>query len=124
MFKKYLFIQFILVTLTYHTAMAQSTDTRIRHTVVFKLKHANGSKEEQNFLNAAKKLVAIPGVEKFECLRQISKKNKFEYGLSMEFANQQVYDQYNNHPDHVRFVQEIWLKEVEDFMEIDYQVIK
>jgi hypothetical protein len=104
--------------------MSQSNATRIRHSVVFKLKHQQGSAEEQDFLAAAKKLAFIPDVENFECLRQISKKNIFEFGLSMEFANQQLYDQYNNHPDHVAFVQQRWLKEVEDFLEIDYQVMK
>ena len=48
----------------------------IRHTVVFQLKHESGSAKEKAFLDAAKKLANIPGVEKFECLKQISKKNK------------------------------------------------
>lgn len=95
----------------------------IRHTVVFKLRHQNDSVEEQNFLAAAKALSSIPGIENFECLRQVSKKNTFEFGLSMEFANQEVFDHYNNHPDHVAFVEQIWKKEVEDFMEIDYQLM-
>jgi hypothetical protein len=104
--------------------MAQSSTTRIRHTVVFRLKHPKGSEEEKNFLNDIKKLAEIPGVEKFECMKQISKKNSFDFGLSMEFANQQAYDQYNNHPDHVVFVQNRWIKEVEDFLEIDYEILK
>lgn len=104
--------------------MAQSNNTRIRHTVIFKLKHPKGSAEEQEFLEAAKNLAGISGVEKFECLKQISKKNKFEYGLLMEFANQQLYDQYSKHPQHTAFVQQRWLKEVEDFLEIDYQTIE
>ena len=104
--------------------MAQSVTTRIRHTVVFKLKHPKGSEEEKNFLNAIMKLSAIPGVEKFECMKQISKKNKYDFGLSMEFADQQAYDLYNNHPDHIAFVQNRWIKEVEDFLEIDYEILK
>jgi len=96
----------------------------IRHTVVFKLKHPKKSKEEAAFLNAASKLSLIPGVLNFECLHQISKKNDFDFGLSMEFDNKQRYDAYANHPDHVSFVQNIWLKEVERFMEIDYEPIK
>ena len=92
----------------------------IRHTVVFKLKHPVGSEEEQNFLNEARKLVAIPGVEKFECLKQISPKNPYNFGLSMEFASQDLYDQYNNHPDHVQFVQQLWVTNVAEFLEIDY----
>ena len=70
--------------------MEPSNTARIQHTVIFKLKYAKGSDEEQDFFNAAKKLANIPGVEKFECLKQISRKNKFEYGLSMEFANQGI----------------------------------
>ena len=104
--------------------MTQLTPTRIHHSVFFKLKHPKGSQLEQEFLGAAKKLAAIPGVEKFECLKQISKKTKFELGLSMEFANQQLYHTYNNHPDHVAFIQNHWLKEVEGFLEIDYEVLK
>ncbi len=46
--------------------MAQSNSSRIRHSVIFKLKHPKGSAEERDFFNAAKKLAAIPGVEKFE----------------------------------------------------------
>jgi hypothetical protein len=92
----------------------------IRHTVVFRLKHKAGSKEEADFLAKAKTLAAIPGVEKFESLRQIGKKNNYTFGLSMEFANQAAYDGYNDHPDHVRFVKDRWMKEVDDFLEIDY----
>lgn len=100
--------------------MAQSNDSGIRHSVIFKLKHPNGSQAEKAFLAAAKQLSSIPGVEKFECLKQVSKKNKFDFGLSMEFANHKVYDAYNNHPDHIAFVQQRWMKEVDDFLEIDY----
>ncbi len=92
----------------------------IRHTVVFKLKHARGSAQEKAFLQAACELAALPTVRNFECLRQVSAKNKFDFGLSMEFASQQDYDAYNIHPEHVRFVETRWMAEVEDFMEIDY----
>jgi len=106
------------------SSMAQTGTTRIRHTVAFKLKHPKGSSEEKDFLIAINKLADIPGVEKFECMRQVSKKNKYEFGVSMEFANQKAYDKYNTHPDHTAFVQNRWLKEVEDFLEIDYEVLK
>lgn len=54
-------------------------------------------------------------------IRDKGLRNAFTFGASLEFADQQAYDTYNNHPDHVRFVNERWLKEVDDFMEIDYQ---
>ena len=93
---------------------------RIRHTVVFRLKHPAGSAAELSFLQATMELAAIQGVERFECLRQISKKNRFTFGLSMEFADEAAYQHYSKHPDHEKFVQKRWIPEVEEFMEIDY----
>jgi hypothetical protein len=93
----------------------------IRHTVVFKLKHPAGSQQELAFLQAARVLAAIPAVKNFECLRQVSRKNHFDFGLSMEFDSSADYQAYNDHPDHAAFVQTRWIPEVADFMEIDYQ---
>jgi hypothetical protein len=92
----------------------------IRHTVVFRLKHPPGSREEAAFLDAANGLAAIPGVGTFERLREVSPKNGFAFGLSMEFADQAAYDAYNTHPDHVAFVRDRWVPEVAEFLEIDY----
>lgn len=93
----------------------------IRHTVVFRLKHAAGSAEEKRFLADALCLAAIPGVERFERLRQTSPKNPYRFGFSMEFADPAAYRAYNGHPDHCRFVEERWLPEVAEFMEVDYE---
>lgn len=92
----------------------------IRHTVVFAFRHPQGSTAEQDFLSAANVLSEIPGVMKFEKLRQTSTKNNFAFGFSMEFENQTAYDSYNSHPLHVAFVTERWIPEVSSFMEIDY----
>ena len=94
--------------------------TRIRHTVAFSLVHDEGSAGERDFLEAAGRLATIPGVEAFELLAEVSPKNNYRFGLSMEFANQAAYEQYNAHPDHIRFVQERWLSEVSEFLELDY----
>lgn len=94
---------------------------RIRHTVVFTLAHPQGSPAEAEFLVAAAALAAIPGVEAFEILRETSPKNAYRFGISMEFAGPAAYAAYNEHPDHVRFVQERWLAEVADFLEVDYE---
>jgi hypothetical protein len=93
---------------------------RIRHTVAFRLVHAEGSDEARGFLETAASLAALPGVEAFELMREVSPKNPYRYGISMEFADQAAYDGYNEHPEHVRFVNERWLVEVADFLEIDY----
>jgi len=93
----------------------------IRHTVTFRLKHPEGSKAEGDFLQAAGKLAAIPTVKNFEALRQTSKKNMYHFGLSMEFASTQDYQNYNEHPDHIHFVQTRWIPEVSEFLELDYE---
>ena len=93
---------------------------RIRHTVAFTLVHADGSRGERDFLDAAERLAGIPGVEAFELLAEVSPKNDYRFGISMEFADRSAYERYNEHPDHVRFVQERWLSEVSEFLELDY----
>ena len=92
----------------------------IRHTVVFKLKHPEGSQLELDFLRSARKLSEISTAKNFECLRQVSQKNDYAFGLSMEFDSAADYEVYNTHPAHVEFVQTRWVPEVIDFMEIDY----
>ena len=92
----------------------------IRHSAVFRLKHEKGSTAEADFLAALAKLKTIPGVERFEVLRQISPKCEFTFAVSMEFKSQAVYDGYSIHPEHVAFVQGRWIPEVAAFTEIDY----
>ena len=93
---------------------------RIRHTVAFTLVHAAGSPSETAFLAAAERLAEIPGVEDFELLAEVSPKNDYRFGISMEFADRGAYERYNDHPDHVAFVEQRWVAEVADFLEIDY----
>jgi quinol monooxygenase YgiN len=102
------------------TACQSREESVIRHTVVFRLKHPAGSSQETAFLEAAQSLTKIPGVERFEALRQVSPKNEYSFGLSMEFSDQAAYSRYNDHPAHAAFVRDRWLPEVAEFMEIDY----
>ena len=102
--------------------MSALTPGRIRNTVSFTLVHPPGSDEAADFLAAAARLAdVIEGVEAFEVLREVSPKNDFVHGLSMEFADRAAYDLYNEHPEHVAFVQDRWMAEVTDFQEIDYE---
>lgn len=95
------------------------TNGRIRHSVVFTLTHAEGSAEEADFLDAIVRLEAIPGVEAFELMREVSPKNDYRYGLTMEFSDPSAYTVYNEHPEHVAFVRDRWDAEVTSFLEID-----
>jgi len=95
---------------------------RLTHTVVFRLIHPVGSREEQLFLQDGKRILqAISTVEHFVVQRQVSTKNPFTFSFAMEFADQTAYQIYHHHPDHVRFVEDRWQKEVAEFLEIDFQ---
>lgn len=95
----------------------------IRHSVILKFKETISYENKKAFFAAVDKLVEIPNVRKFEVLNQVSLKNKFEYGISMEFNTEQQYDNYTNHPAHVAFVENYWIPNVEDFLEIDYTLL-
>jgi Stress responsive A/B Barrel Domain len=103
--------------------MTPLTNGRIRHAVVFTLTHAEGSPEEAAFLDAIARLEAIPGVEAFELMREVSPKNDYRFGLTMEFADPAAYNSYNTHPEHVAFVESWWEQEVSNFLEIDTTAI-
>ena len=95
----------------------------IRHTVVFRLRHDAGSEAEADFLRTAREqLTSIPGVERFEVLRQTGSQSNYRFSLSMEFADADAYAAYNAHPAHQAFVQGRWIPEVEEFLELDFEV--
>ncbi|CAM4054279.1 Dabb family protein [Paenibacillus alkaliterrae] len=102
--------------------MSAQSKEWILHSVIFSLKHEEGSEEELRFLEDGERiLTSIPTVANFQVYKQVSAKNEYNHGFAMEFASQADYDAYNEHPLHVRFVNERWLTEVEKFLEIDYK---
>ena len=93
----------------------------ITHSVFFRLKYEAGSAEERGFIDICRKVLKpISGVQDFRVLKQTSQKSNLAFGLTMNFADQAAYDAYNNHPDHVNFVQGTWIPDVEEFQEIDH----
>jgi hypothetical protein len=94
----------------------------IRHTVVFRLRHDEGSAAEADFLRSAREqLTRIPGVEHFEVLRQTGSQSPYRFSLSMEFVDAAAYSAYNEHSAHQGFVQGRWIPEVEEFLELDFE---
>jgi hypothetical protein len=100
--------------------MPALTQTRIRHTVAFTLRHEDESPEAASFLDAVAALAEIDGVEGCEVVSEVSPKNGYRFGVSMEFADRAAYDAYNASPQHVAFVRDRWVPEVSDFIEIDF----
>jgi hypothetical protein len=89
----------------------------IQHTVTFRL---NEAADVDAFFARARALSSIEGVQDFEVLVQVGQKSRFTHGLTMNFVDQAAYDGYNEHPDHQEFVNDVWLPNVVDFLELDY----
>jgi hypothetical protein len=104
--------------------MTSLSGSRIRHLVVFTLRHAEGTPEAEAFLDALGSLAAVDGVEELDVVRQVGRKNSYQLAVTMEFASREAYDAYNAHPDHVSFVRDHWAAGVTDFMEIDLQALR
>ena len=102
------------------TSNPAAVSAPIQPTVVFRLRHPSGSSAETAFLEAARVLATIPGVEDFQQLRQVSPKSDFTFFFSMRFADADAYRGYNEHPVHVAFVRDRWDAEVSDFQELDF----
>jgi quinol monooxygenase YgiN len=94
--------------------------SNISHNAYFKLKDSLQESDRKLFFDEIYKLSDIEGVIDFKVVKETSPKNKFEYGATMQFKDQQAYDAYNQNPLHQKFVNEIWLKMVDSFIEIDY----
>ncbi len=98
-------------------------ETQIQHGVIFSLIHDQGSAAANKFLEDGYRiLTGIPVVQDFQVFNQVSSKNEYDYGFTMVFDSMDDYQAYNDHPDHVSFVEERWMKEVEQFLEIDFEV--
>ncbi|MDQ4053025.1 MAG: Dabb family protein [Actinomycetota bacterium] len=100
--------------------MSQLDKSRIRHTVAFTLRHEDGSPEAASFFEALAALGAIDGVEELQVLSEVSPKNSYRHGVTMEFASRAAYEAYNASPEHVEFVRDRWDADVADFLEIDF----
>ena len=94
----------------------------IQHMVIFNLSYPKESSEAKKFIEDGTRILSgIPVVNNFQAFNQVSKKNSYQFGFSMVFANQSDYDVYNKHPEHLEFVQNRWMKEVREFLEIDFE---
>ncbi|GBU07639.1 hypothetical protein AwDysgo_09700 [Bacteroidales bacterium] len=93
----------------------------ILHTVMFNLRWELDSAQSKKFIDDAKAILpSIGTVQDFQVFRQVSPKNDFIFGFYMKFASKKDYDTYNEHPDHLAFVNDRWIPEVAQFQEADF----
>jgi hypothetical protein len=83
--------------------------------------HEKGSPEEKLFFEKSRNVLEdTPYAKDFKVFFEVSKKNDYDYGFSMTFDSEEAYDRYSfEYEPHREYVNEVWLKEVTDFFEID-----
>ena len=92
--------------------------------VIFNLKYNKNSVDADEFLIKSKKILSfIEGVENFEVVKQFNPKNDYDFGFYMEFKDKKAYQSYNENPEHINYVKQVWLKEVRRFLEIDFETL-
>lgn len=94
---------------------------KIIHSVIFNLKHEKDSPEEKLFFEKSRNVLEnTPYAKDFKVFFEVSKKNEYDYGFSMAFDSEEDYNRYSfEYEPHREYVNEVWLKEVTDFFEID-----
>lgn len=94
---------------------------KIIHSVIFNLTHEKGSPGEKLFFEKSRNVLEnTPYAKDFKVFFEVSKKNDYDYGFSMTFDSEEDYDLYSfEYEPHREYVNEVWLKEVTDFFEID-----
>ena len=92
---------------------------------MFRLATTPDTPQSQQFIADGRRILsAIPVVQEFNAYRQVSSKTpQYDFYFTMIFANADDYNTYNNHPDHVGFVKERWMKEVVAFQEADFVAV-
>jgi hypothetical protein len=86
----------------------------ITHVVLLKFKSELTSADFKSFDVAANGLKAIPGVANLTFGKTFTERGQgFTHLLTMEFASKDALQEYNVHPIHQKFVQEIVLPNIE-----------
>ena len=92
--------------------------------VVFNLKVPKDDPKATEFLKEANRaLGSIPFANNIEQCFQTNGMCPFDFGFSFDFGGAEDYEAYNNHPNHIKFVEEWWKTQVADFMEVDFESV-
>lgn len=96
----------------------------ITHVVIFWTSQADESSTTALF-EGARQLETIPGVKNFRCGLPVPSPREvvddsFQVAISMDFDDQSAADAYQSHPDHVKFVEEVFKKYAARCVVYDY----
>ncbi len=116
----------LLISGCSHTSIKSEESPGVNHVILLWLKQPDNLDQVQQIIQATELLQQIPGVIKIRTGVSIPSSRKivdssFDIGIHMLFVNQQVMEEYINHPDHTKTVREDIMPLVEKIVIYDFK---
>ncbi|MEX2524840.1 MAG: Dabb family protein [Gammaproteobacteria bacterium] len=118
------FLTLFITTGTHGVAKASATSSKIEHVVLCWLENP-GKENRDRVIETVRELTAIPGVMDLRVGPVLPSDREvvddsFDVGISMSFRNRREMEQYLNHEEHVRRLQEVFLPLCKDIRVYDF----
>ncbi|MEM3382736.1 MAG: Dabb family protein [Nitrososphaerales archaeon] len=95
----------------------------IKHIVLFNLK-ASTIKQFDQFVKTTKETLSkIPGVQNLSVGLSIKPDARYNYSITMDFDNERLLKEYREHPIHVKYRDEYFKPNIEEYISLDYELI-
>ncbi len=94
----------------------------VEHLIVFNVDTISDSEAEEMMARGRRILRAIPGVRHVLTGKAIKEDAKYRFCWLVRFVHPAVIDSYRDHPEHVRFADELFRPVAGDRISIDYQL--
>jgi hypothetical protein len=96
------------------------------HVVIFWTDPGNPKAADELIAGARKYLAHVPGVLSFHVGRMASSHRPvvdqtYQVGLNLQFATKQAQDEYQDHPQHLEFVEKIFKKVCQKVVVYDFE---
>lgn len=116
----------LLISGCSHAPVTSEESPGANHVILLWLKEPDNLKHQQQIIQATESLQLIPGVIKIRTGISIPSSRKivddsFDIGIHMFFANQQVMEEYINHPQHTNIVRQEIMPFVEKIVIYDFE---
>ncbi len=94
----------------------------VEHVIIYNVSTISDSEAEEMMAKGRKILSAIPGVRHVLTGKAIKEEAKYRFCWLVRFVHPAVIDSYRDHPEHVRFADELFRPVAGDRISIDYRL--
>ena len=92
----------------------------VHHTIIYNVEKLSDAQVENVMALGQKMLGQIPGVRRVITGTTAQEQAKYKFSWLIEFVHSKVIDSYRDHPDHLRFANELFRPIASDRISIDF----